>query len=271
MTFRSFRAKAVGRCRHIAVRSLFRAPVRMRNAAPIISFSFDDFPRSAFLTGGAILRAHGFRGTYYAALDLLGTQEPVGEIFLREDLIAVVRDGHELGCHTFNHCHAWDTAPAAFERSITHNARRLTELLPEASFKSHAYPLAAPRPNTKRRAARHFPCCRAGGQTYNAAEVDRSLLSAYFLEQAKDLDAVKRTVDRNADACGWLIFATHDVCETPSHWGCTPGFLENIVRYASRSGAAVLPVHEAWGVVRGEAAPEIANGHRRDMTCVSTT
>ena len=241
----------------IAFTSLFKAPVKMRNETPMISFTFDDFPCSAYQTAGAILKAHGFRGTYYAALGLMGTREPVGQIFSRADLASLVADGHELGCHTFGHCHAWNTAPAAFEQSIIDNARRLEELLPEASFKTLSYPLSNPRLNTMRRAARHFSCCRVGGQTYNAAVVDPGLLSAYFLEQAKDIDSVKRIIDRNCDACGWLIFATHDVCEGASRWGCSPAFFEDVVRYASRSGATVLPVGEAWDVVRG-----IPNGHQ---------
>ena len=229
----------------------------MRNEAPIVSFTFDDFPRSAYYAGGAILKAHGFRGTYYTALGLADTLEPVGEIFSREDLVKVVADGHELGCHTFGHCHSWDTAPAAFERSIGDNARRLREWLPETSLTTLAYPLAEPRPSTKRLAARHFSCCRAGGQTYNTAVIDRGLLSAYFLERAKSLDSVKRMIDRTAAASGWLIFATHDVCETASPWGCKPQFFDDVVRYASRSGNVVLPVCEAWDIVCGRPASRI--------------
>lgn len=232
----------------------------MRNERPIVSFTFDDFPRSAYRTGGAILSAHGFRATYYAALGLMGTHEPVGEIFSREDLTNLVGDGHELGCHTFAHCHSSNTAPAAFERSIVDNARCLKEWLPALSFKTHAYPLAHPRPNTKRRAVKHFACCRSGGQTYNASVVDRGLLSAYLLERARhDPDSVKRMIDRNSDASGWLIFATHDVCETPSPWGCSPRFLEDVVCYASRSGSAVLPVCEAWEMICGEVASQCAD------------
>lgn len=229
----------------------------MRNETPIISFTFDDFPRTAYHIGGTILRSHGARGTYYAALGLAGTVEPVGEIFTREDLANLVAEGHELGCHTFGHCHSWNTAPAAFERSIVENARRLSEWVPEASFTTLAYPLSGPRPNTKRRAVSHFSCCRAGGQTYNGSVVDRGLLSAYFLEQAEHLDAVKRIIDRNSAACGWLIFATHDVSGTPSRWGCSPGFFEDVVRYASHAGVTVLPVGEAWDVVR-----QLPNSHQ---------
>jgi len=233
----------------LALESLFKSPVRMRNGIPIISFSFDDFPRSAYQTGGAILGAHGFRGTYYAALGLMGTHEPVGEIFSRGDLASLVTDGHELGCHTFGHCDAWNTAPQVFEQSIIDNARRLGELLPGSSFKTLSYPLSSPRLDTKRRAAKYFSCCRIGGQTYNAAVVDPRALSAYFLEQARDLDSVKKVIDRNSAARGWLIFATHDVCQEASDWGCRPRFFEDVVRYVSCSGAAVLPVGEAWDVV----------------------
>jgi hypothetical protein len=235
----------------LAFRSFFEEPVKMRNGTPIISFTFDDFPRSAYRTAGAILNAHGFRGTYYAALGLMGTHEPVGEIFSQEDLASLVAEGHELGCHTFAHCDTWSTPPAAFEQSIIDNARRLKELLPEASFKSLSFPLSAPRLNTKRRAARHFSCCRGGGQTYNAAVVDPGRVAAYFLEQAEDLGAVQRMIDQSSAACGWLIFATHDVCDEPSRWGCNPAFFEHVVCYAARSGATVLPVGEAWDVVRG--------------------
>lgn len=251
MKLRVIPARVLGEFRRIALASLFRNPVKMRNEGPLISFTFDDFPRSAYHTAGAILEAHGFRGTYYASLGLMGTHEPVGEIFSQEDLASLFAAGHELGCHSFGHCHAWHTPPAAFEQSIIDNARRLGELLPEASFKTFAYPLSGPRLNTKRRAASHFSCCRAGGQTYNAGVVDRGLLSACFLEQVKHPDAVKTIVDRNSAACGWLIFATHDVCERPSAWGCSPGFFEDVVRSAARSGATVLPVSEAWDVITG--------------------
>jgi hypothetical protein len=237
----------------VAYGYLFRKPVKMRNLFPIISFTFDDFPRSAYEAGGSILQTHGFHGTYYASLGLIGRHSPVGDLFSRDDLSKVVADGHELGCHTFDHCDAWSTAPATFERSILENQRCLDELLPVASFRTLAYPISGPRPHTKRRAARHFPCCRFGGQTYNADFADRYLLSAYFLEQGKhDPDSVKRMVDRNSNACGWLIFATHDVSETPSRFGCSPGFFEDVVLAASRSGASVLPVGEAWDIVHGK-------------------
>jgi len=58
-------------------------------------------------------------------------------------------------------------------------------------------------------------------------------------------------IDRTVAASGWLVLATHDVCEEPSRWGCNPAFFEDVVCYVARSGATVLPVGDAWDVVRG--------------------
>ena len=57
-----------GKYRRILSSALYRRTVKMQNADPLISFTFDDFPRSALEAGGQILRAHGVRGTYYAPL-----------------------------------------------------------------------------------------------------------------------------------------------------------------------------------------------------------
>jgi len=85
-------------------------PVKLRPAFPVVSFTFDDFPKSAAHVGSAILGAHNIRATYYVSLGLMGRELPAGPAFSEEDLAKVVGEGHELGCHTFAHCHAWESA-----------------------------------------------------------------------------------------------------------------------------------------------------------------
>jgi len=224
----------------------YRRPVKMRNAAPMVSFTFDDFPQSALDVGGAILRAHGATGTYYAALGLLDRDEPVGRICSSAELAQVPAQGHELGCHTFHHSDAWGTPPRAFEESILENRRALNRILPGVSFETMSYPINYPRPDTKRRAGRHFSACRGGGQTINVRTMDLNHLRAFFLEQARDRPAVIREIiDRNRAENGWLIFATHDVTPRPTRFGCTPEFFETVVRWTVDSGAAILPVTRA--------------------------
>jgi len=235
-----------GFCQRAATRSFFKRPVTVDLRKPIITFTFDDFPRSALLTGGAILEQFGLRGTYYASFGLMGRTAPTGEIFVPEDLSALVARGHELGCHTFAHCHSWDTKTKEFERSLFENRVALETLLPGAVFRTFSYPISPPRPHTKRMVGQRFACARGGGQTFNVGTTDLNYLRAYFLEKTRhDRNAIKSLIEQNRAACGWLIFATHDVCHAPTPYGCTPDFFEDIVECSVRSGARIVPVAEA--------------------------
>jgi peptidoglycan/xylan/chitin deacetylase (PgdA/CDA1 family) len=234
---------------------VFRRPLAIRSPYPLISFTFDDFPRSAFLAGGAILSRYGLSGTYYTSLGLMGKDGPSGLLYCGDDLRALIEQGHELGCHTFSHCHSWETERAVFENSIIQNRAALNKLIPGAEFKSLSYPISEPRPMTKRAMAKHFQCCRGGGQTLNVGRVDLNQLAAYFLEKSREnIQAVKNLIDLSQAARGWIIFATHDVSSTPSPYGCSPAFFEDVVRYAVDSGARVLPVARALEVIRSSAA-----------------
>jgi peptidoglycan/xylan/chitin deacetylase (PgdA/CDA1 family) len=230
---------------------LFKRPLLIRPQQPLISFTFDDFPRSALLTGGAILNRFGLAGTYYASLGLAGSQAPTGQLFLPDDLVTLLDRGHELGCHTFTHCDSWETRATAFENSIIENRLALGRLIPGAKFKSFSYPISLPRPLTKAKIADYFLCCRGGGQTLNAGRADLNQLSAYFLEKSRhSIQAVERLIDRNQQVGGWLIFATHDIADNPTPYGCTPEFFEHVVQYAVTSGARILPVVKALELLR---------------------
>ncbi|MBX3300765.1 MAG: polysaccharide deacetylase family protein [Nitrospira sp.] len=226
---------------------------------PLISFTFDDFPLSALEVGGKILRQHGVAGTYYVSLGLLDREESVGRICSVVHLKEVLSQGHELGCHTFNHCDAWDTEPESFERSIVENQRALVSLMPGSIFETMSYPISTtPRPTTKEQTGLHFSCCRAGGQSNNVGSVDLNYVRSFFLEQSKDDPGkIFDLIERNRLANGWLIFSTHDVTDRPSRYGCTPRLFRDVVSRAVGSNTLVLPVSAALKEVLGGAR----NGH----------
>jgi peptidoglycan/xylan/chitin deacetylase (PgdA/CDA1 family) len=263
MVAKSFVERVRHRLAMEAVRGLFSRRLAVTTSVPLISFTFDDFPQSAFLEAGSILTRYGVRGTYYASLGLMGKQSQMGPMYQMEDLKELVRLGHELGCHTFGHCHSWNTPADVYERAIVENQNALTQVVPGITFKTFAYPFSAPHLGVKRVASRHFACCRggglsarryfpqAGGRTFNSGVTDLNLLCAVFLEQSRDNPgALKSLIDQNAQARGWLILATHDVCDTPSRFGCTPAFFEQVVQWCLESGARILPVVEALKVLK---------------------
>ena len=226
-----------------AAKGLYQRRVTIDAGAPYISFTFDDFPKSALHQGGEILKKYGLAGTYFVALGLLGRESPSGGICTTDDLVYALQQGHELGCHTFDHCHSWDTPSAVFEESIVRNRTALAEIIPGATFRTFSYPIATPRPSIKRACAKYFECSRAGGQTWNAESADLNQLSAYFLEKAQgSVQGVRDVIRKNKESRGWLVLATHDVETSPSEYGCTPQFFEEVVRSAVESGARILPM-----------------------------
>ncbi len=53
---------------------------------------------------------------------------------------------------------------------------------------------------------------------------------------------IRSLIAENAKAGGWLIFATHDVADEPSRYGCAPACFTEVVRAARESGSRLLPM-----------------------------
>jgi peptidoglycan/xylan/chitin deacetylase (PgdA/CDA1 family) len=247
MPKRSLIARAASKSRRLLADRLSRHMVSINMPAPIVSFTFDDAPRTAFDTGRAILNEVGARATYFVSLGLLDTDTEVGRIASAADLTRAVDDGNELGCHTFDHLDAWHVPSAAYIASVHRNREALNQIIPGVRFTTFAYPKSGATASVKSGLRDTFVCCRGGGQVANVHCTDLKLLKACFLDRRTgvDIEFIRSLVDYNTARRGWLIFATHDVAADPSPYGCTPEFLKAIAEYASRSGALLLPVSEA--------------------------
>jgi peptidoglycan/xylan/chitin deacetylase (PgdA/CDA1 family) len=227
-----------------------RRTLDIRGKGPIISFAFDDFPRSALYQGGAILKRYGCVGTYYASAGIMGSTEPPGEMFRREDLDILLEQGHELGCHTYDHFDSRLTKPEIFEHSILRNREAFGIMYPGVHLRTFGYPKSEPRLRVKRVVWRHFLCCKTIRQGRAAGITDLNYLPSFYLEKSRDEPAAIRSIiDANREARGWLILSTHDVAEHPSKYGVTPELFEETVKYAVNSGARILAVADAYQVL----------------------
>src|SRR5215472_10150827 len=101
--------RAVGKGRRILAGRFWRREMVLDRSVPLISFSFDDAPRSAFEVGGEVVRENGGFATYYVSLGLLNSQTESAPMAGADQLVRAVDVGHELGCHTYHHCDAWLT------------------------------------------------------------------------------------------------------------------------------------------------------------------
>jgi peptidoglycan/xylan/chitin deacetylase (PgdA/CDA1 family) len=241
------RTRTANKVRRLLVHHAGRRSFPLRADVPYVSFTFDDFPRSAWVEGGRILADAHVRGTFFVSMNLAGADSPSGPVVSHDDLRTLLREGHELGCHTFDHLDGCASTVEAFERSIGANRRAFEALVPGGRFRTFAYPLDGPVLDIKRAVGRQFACCRGGGQTYNAGDIDLNLLKGYFLDwrNQNDLGAVLDIIERNKASRGWLILATHDVAHTPSRYGCSPEFFAAVVHAAVQSGARIVPMMQA--------------------------
>jgi len=258
MHTRSLITRASGKVRRLLADQFGRRTLSIKTPVPIVSFTFDDAPVTAFREGRGILKQFGARATYYVSLGLLDAETEVGKIASVGDLARAVDEGGELGCHTFDHLDAWHTSSATFMASVARNGQALHRMLPSARFTTFAYPKSGAKLSLKLALGITFMCCRGGGQATNADSADLNLLKACFVDRRTGIDTefIRTLVDYNADRRGWLILATHDVAADPSPYGCTPEFLETIAQYASRSGALLLPVGEACARLMSSSSTE---------------
>jgi peptidoglycan/xylan/chitin deacetylase (PgdA/CDA1 family) len=251
-TVQALRRRLWNKWRRFTINRYARRDFTLRSDVPYVSFTFDDFPRSALVEGGSILTRHGVRGTYFTSLQLLGRPSVSGPIASPDDVRALLRDGHEVGCHTFEHLDGCNSTVEAFEQSIKANRAAFAELVPDGTLPVFAYPLDGPVLSIKRAVGKHFVGCRFGGQSFNSGVIDLNLLNSYFLDKRNrgNVDAARTVIQQNAAARGWLIFSTHDVTANPSPYGWEPEYFEQVVRLSLESGARVLPMMRACQELR---------------------
>ena len=239
----------LGSLRRRALCALYRRTVSLGNRGPIVSFTFDDFPRTAYSTGGAILEKFGTRGTYYVAGGLMNVRNDLGELFVADDLHSLVERGHELGTQTFHHSSGRSLPLAAFLDDVQMGMKAMERIgVPDSS--NFAYPYGHATLRSKKNLGPVFASSRSVIPGLNGPEIDLNLLLANRLYGGADqCPLVEDLILRNEREKSWLIFYTHDVRPNPSEYGCTPGLFEYAVARVVRGGSRILTVRQALAEV----------------------
>jgi len=234
----------LGKARQRLLCTVHFRPMALANQGPVVSFCFDDFPRTAYAVGGAILTTFGARGTYYAAPGLMNTQNELGDQFTQEDLDSLLADGHELGCHTFSHVSCRGLPLRTFEHDVQKGRNAIREMTGRDPV-NFAYPFGHVTVAAKQRIGIYMGSCRGIYAGVNGPTADLNLLRANSLYGDIDrLREIESLFAENTQRQGWLIFYTHDVRREPSRFGCTPALLESTASYAVKQGYRIVPVEQ---------------------------
>jgi peptidoglycan/xylan/chitin deacetylase (PgdA/CDA1 family) len=227
-------------------RHLCAAPFRLRNKGPMVSFTFDDIPKSAAVIGAAMLEEYDARGTFYVAGGLVDKWSGNWMGVSADEIVDLHRKGHEIACHTFSHMRVVDLDAAAMGAEIEQSRRYLLALDPSIRIENFAYPYGLGAISHKGRLTKVFHSSRGILPGINSGIIDLQYLRAMpLVEQHIDRDGIDAAFDEAAAENGWLIFYGHDVAPAPSPYGCSPSLLRYALGAASRRKIAVLSVAEA--------------------------
>jgi peptidoglycan/xylan/chitin deacetylase (PgdA/CDA1 family) len=207
---------------------------------PVVSFTFDDFPKAA-VNGADIVEKHGGRAGFYACTSFMGLRSPVtGEMFDPTTLKELHDRGHEIGAHSHTHMDCAHHRLSAVERDIGENLVALSEAGHTATVSAFAYPYGETTYAAKRWIGEVFASGRGILPGVNLGEADRSQLCAVELgasaaSRRRALAMMKTCIE----AKGWLFFFTHDVSSSPSPYGAPADLIEELAQRAIDGGAVL--------------------------------
>src|SRR4030088_3172920 len=113
----AFRARVANRL----ARHLYPARFQLQTTTPMVSFTFDDAPKSAATIGAPILEEYDARGTFYISGGLVDKWSGNWTGVSADDILGLHHRGHELACHTFSHARAIDLDAAAMAAETEKN------------------------------------------------------------------------------------------------------------------------------------------------------
>lgn len=223
-----------------------RKPMKFELGKPLVSITFDDFPRSAALTGRRMVEERGWRGTWYASCDFIDSTTHHGAMMSAEDLTSLDAAGHEIACHTLSHTDAARVALPELLTQIDQNADAARAAGLTRAFTNFAYPFGEASPQAKTALMSRFDTLRGVRPGVNRTGDDLALLKAVGLDGG-DTGITKALgwIEDAVASPGWLILYAHDIQDHPTEWGCTPQEFKQVLDAVAASGAAVLTVRDA--------------------------
>lgn len=221
-------------------------PMRHTPDRAIVSFTFDDFPKSAAEYGASALDAIGAKGTYYVASGMAGLTKSSGRQFDLTDLTTLADAGHEIAAHTDQHVDCAKLDAATVRGEIVRNLSALKSTLQGHDIRQFAWPYGETRFDVKTSVTELVQTARGILPGINRKGHDLMQLRAFELtpDDATTARAIA-AIEAAARQPGWVIVYTHDVRMAPSDYGTTPMALRALARIARDSGAQVLSVSAA--------------------------
>ena len=233
-------------------------PLPAFGSQALISFTFDDFPRSAAEAGAEALDQISAHGTYYVCSGMIEGDSVMGPLYRHDDLLALRDAGHQLSLHTHSHLDCGKAPLDQIEQEIADNQHQLSDWLELPKAQHFAWPYGETQLNAKRALISQVQSARGILPGINRTGSDVMQLRAMELTPAHaSHQRARQAIETVAREGGWLILFTHDVQTDPSPFGVQTDVLKNLTQHAKQSGAHVVSIAEAMQMI-GEVEPHEA-------------
>ncbi len=220
----------------------------------IVSFTFDDFPKSAVEHGASALEAIGALGTFYACTGMLGHENIMGQLYTAEDLDRLRSAGHEIAAHTQTHLDCGQVSADTVRGEITENITNLKALVPDIEVSDFAWPYGETTYKAKASVGDLVTTGRGILPGINRKGSDlMQLRSCELTPQAATIKRAKQAIEKAVLIGGWVTIFTHDIRSDPSPFGTTPEAFMSLAKFARDSGARILPMQQAFRALQKEA------------------
>lgn len=238
------------RLRRRVARHLATKPFLMRNNTPLVSFTFDDVPETAYKNGARVLDEHAIRGTFYIASGTSGMRDTYWRVIGRNQIRDLHDRGHEIGCHTFSHRAVDQLDEGELDEECKRNFDNLYSLCPGIDLTNFCYPFGCVSLLRKLQLQKRFHTCRGIFEGINSGLIDLSLLKVIELyDRTLTRDKLYHVLRKARKNNGWVIFYAHDVARTPTHMGCTPALLHSTIEEVRKHGIPCVSVGAALPLI----------------------
>lgn len=215
---------------------------------PLVSFTFDDAPRSAFNEAREILEKYNCHGTYYVSLGFLNQDN--GITYSSQDLRNAWENGHELACHTKTHIDISKSNIAEFKESVTQNNLQIQKIISGYNFKNFSYPFGSQTVSSKMYLSGLFKSARGNRSGINHGSIDRlNLKTIRLYENLESPDHIQSILNEAVRTNGWIVFYTHGVENGYIEDGCSPAFFENVVKQVKEMNIDIMTVDGAMDLI----------------------
>jgi peptidoglycan/xylan/chitin deacetylase (PgdA/CDA1 family) len=249
----SFVSNFKNELKSIYYQSLSSRKVNLDLQKPIISFTFDDVPYSAYKNGVPLLNQYGVKATFYVATGLAeenASATPENRFLTNSEISNLATSGHDVQCHTYSHFNIKsDGDMNDYMDDSTRNILALQRLGIDR-VNHFSYPFGHVNFQLKAMLASRYKTLRSTLPGINSDRIDLNMLKAIALYSPQfNYEALTSTIELTRQKRAWLIFYTHGVCENPDNYGCTPKQLEWLLQKIQDLDAHILPVSDAYKLI----------------------